>query len=86
MGKVVKVSDGISPEIEGIRYAHLASAAQIMGYANPSGLRNLLSAYQIMTPKIGWFIPEVSTRIREVFQLDPKDSVATFLPYAVILS
>jgi len=72
-------------EIEGIRYAHLASASKIMGYSDPSGLAKLMSAYQIMTPKIGWYGVEVRSRIREIFGLDEKDSVATFVPYAGIL-
>lgn len=72
-------------EIEGIRYAHLSRASQIMGYANESGLRKLMSTYQITTPKIGWFVPEVRTRIRNTFDLDEKDSQATLMPYTGIL-
>lgn len=59
-------------EIEGIRYAHLGSTSQIMGYADPSGLQKLMSTYQIMTPKIGWYGVEVRPRIREIFGLNPK--------------
>lgn len=72
-------------EIEGIHYAHLGSASQIMGYAHVSGLLKLMGAYQIMISKIGWFGLEVKTRIRKTFGLDEKDSKATFIPYEGIL-
>lgn len=72
-------------EIDGICYAHLASASQIMGYADPSGLAKLMGTYQIMTPKIGWYGLEVRPRIREIFNLNHKDSEATFVPYAGML-
>lgn len=72
-------------EIDGICYAHLGRASQIMGYTDPSSLSQLTRAYQIMTPKIGWFEDETRSRIRETFNLDPKDSQATFVPYAGFL-
>lgn len=72
-------------EIDGICYAHLSSTSQLLGYSNVSGLRYLMSTYQIQTPKIGWFIVELQKIIRNFFNLDPKDGQATFLPYAGIL-
>lgn len=72
-------------EIEGVCYASLSRAAQILGYKSESGLRKLMGTYQIMTPKIGWFALQVRTRIRETFKLDEKDSQATFVPYEGIL-
>lgn len=72
-------------EIEGVRYSHLGSTSQIMGYSDPSGLSKLMSTYQIMTPKIGWYGLEVRPRIREVFNLNPKDSEATFISYEGLL-
>jgi len=72
-------------EINGNRYAHLGSASPILGYSDASGLAKLLDRYQIMTPKIGWFGHDVRTSVRETFNLNPTDSVATFIPYEGIL-
>ncbi len=72
-------------EINGMVMAHMASASAILGYSNVSGLTNLLSAFQIMTYKIGWFIPEVKTRLRETFDLNEKDSQATFITWDAFL-
>lgn len=72
-------------EIHGICYAHLGRASSLMGYTDPSSLSQLLRAYQILTPKIGWFEDETRSRIRETFTLDPKDSQATFISFHGIL-
>ncbi|WP_347273249.1 hypothetical protein [Candidatus Kuenenia sp.] len=66
-------------------YQESSFASRILGYTDPSSLAQLLRTYQIMTPKIGSFGLEVQKIIRETFQLDEKDSKATFIPYEGIL-
>lgn len=71
--------------INGMLYAHLGRASLIMGYTDPSSLAQLLNAYRIMTPKIGWFEEDARTRIRKELKLNPKDSQATFILYEGLL-
>lgn len=68
-------------EVNGMVIAKMEAAAYILGYSTPWGLSKLLASYQIMTPEIGWFLPEVVTKIRKVFDLSVKDSKATFITW-----
>lgn len=72
-------------EINGICYAHLGRTSEILGYSDPSSLGQLARRYQIMTPKIGWFEDETRIRIRNTFDLYPKDGHAALIPYEGIL-
>jgi len=68
-------------EVNGMVIAKMEAAAHILGYSTPWGLSKLLASYQIMTPEIGWFLPEVVTRIRKAFDLSIKDSKAIFITW-----
>ena len=68
-------------EIMGMRVAHIDTASHILGYSRGFGLSKLLSAYQIFTLKIISVQPEVARRMKEFFELSPKDSEATFLTW-----
>jgi hypothetical protein len=72
-------------EVNGMVIANMATASLILGYTDPWGLSKLLSTYQIMTYKIGWFLPEVVSKLRKCFKLKPKDSKATFITWEAFL-
>ncbi len=66
-------------EVEGMVLANMADASKVLGETS-WGLSKLLSAYHIMTYKVGWFLPEVVNKLRKYFNLNPKDSKTTFIP------
>lgn len=72
-------------EVNGMVVAKMEEAARILGYKEVWGLSKLLGTYQIMTYKIGWFLPEVETKIRKHFNLSPKDGRATFITWSGFL-
>lgn len=72
-------------EVNGMVLAKMEGTALILGYADVRGLSKLMDAYQIMTYKIGWFPPEVVSKMRETFDLSEKDSRATFISWDAFL-
>lgn len=71
--------------VNGMVVAKMATASNILGYSDPSGLSKLLERYQIMTYQIGWFGHDVRTMMRKTFDLSEKDSKATFITWDAFL-
>jgi len=69
-------------EIYGVVYTHMGMLSKIFGYADITGLSKLMDAYSV---SIGWYGVEVSTRLREMFNLSPKNSKATFVTWDTFL-
>lgn len=85
---MVKVGEAFgfpTMEVHGVVYTHMGMLAKIFGYADISGLSKLVDAYQLSSVSIGWYGVEVNTRLREMFNLSPKDSKATFVTWDTFL-
>lgn len=71
--------------IHGIVFTHMGMLSKIFGYASVSGLTYLVDTYQLHTMKLAWFTNDLKTKAREIFNLSPKDSQATFVGWDTIL-
>lgn len=72
-------------EVGGICYGDLATVSALFGYAQPLGLSKLLKTYDILTPKMGQYIPEVKVKIRAKLDISPKNSQARLIDWKGVL-
>ena len=85
MEEVGKIFGFKTVKVGGEVYGNLASISTKFGYSNPFALSKLLRTYDILTPKVGGYQPEVAKLIRKKLELHQNDGRAVLVNWKGVL-